>query len=148
MSNKLTPLQVVERYYERYLEYEKAFMSDPFDREKVSLEVKRISDSGADMESEETMDKLAVLVVEKPQKQGDVNTAAIRFIMAVDFYNQVEETALPTKLKEDFEKLPIKSEMKVFYSVEAGKFVRNEEVEMDEHTKSYIRSVVNQIKEM
>ena len=68
--------------------------------------------------------------------------------MAVDFYNQVEDTPLPTKVSEDFEKLPIRNEMKVFYSVESGKFVKNEEVEIDDHTKNYIRAVVHQIKEM
>lgn len=146
MSNKLTPLQVVERYHQRYLDYEKAFNKDPFSEKQRQEEVLAIAKSEVDLDSDEFIDKMIEVMVDKPLKQADVNNSAAKFILFVDFYLLTQEEELPEVIRKDYDSLPIKDSIKNHFSIKDGKFVRNEEVEIDQETKDYFKNIVTQIK--
>lgn len=127
-NNKLSPLSVVERYHKRYLEYEAAFNSDPFDENQVQEKLKEVINSGVSFDSEEFENTVVDLMIEKPTKRVDVNNAALRFYLYAEFYLLTENTELPESIKKDFDNLPIAQDMKSFYSIKNGNFVRNEDV--------------------
>lgn len=129
MSNKvLTPLNVVERYHKRYIEYESAFNKEPFNEKDIHSKLKEIVDSGVNFDSEEFEDAVVDLMVEKPTRRADVNNAALRFFLYAEFFTLTQEEELPEYIKKDFENLPISQDLKPFYSIKEGKFVRNEDV--------------------
>ena len=146
MGNKNTLIQVVERYHKRYLEYETAFNKNPFSQEELMLEVKKMADTDADIDDPIILDKMIDIVIEKPQKKADVNTSAIKFMLAADFYYQITDEELPPHIQKDYEDLPIRKEMKTFYSIENGDFIKNESTEVDENMKNYMKSILGQIK--
>lgn len=127
-DKKLSPLDVVERYHKRYLEYEAAFNTDPFDESKVHDKLKEVANSGVDFDSEEFENTVVDLMVEKPTRRADVNNAALRFFLYAEFFTLTQEQELPENIKNDFESLPIAEDLKAFFSIKAGKFVRNEDV--------------------
>ena len=127
-DKKLSALDVVERYHKRYLEYEAAFNSDPFDENKVHDKLKEVANSGVDFDSEEFENTVVDLMVEKPTRRSDVNNAALRFFLYAEFFQLTQEEALPEEIKKDFDNLPIAEDLKPFYSIKSGKFVRNEDV--------------------
>ena len=128
MSNKkATPLQVVKRYHERYLEYENAFNNDPFDEKGVQKELEEVINSGVSFDSEEFENAVIDLMVEKPARRADVNNAASKFFYYAEFYIATQEEELPESIKKDFDTLPIKKGMKPYFSIKNGKFVKNED---------------------
>ena len=130
-KNKLTPLQVVERYHERYLEYENAFIKNPFDESTIKAELEKVIDSGANFDSEEFENAVVDLMIEKPARRSDVNNAALKFYLFAEFYLQTQTEDLPEKIQKDFENLPISKDIKPFYSIKDGEFIRNEDVPID-----------------
>lgn len=146
-KTKLTPLEVVERYYNKYLEYEKAFNNNPFDEKSLDKEFHSLINSDIDIESDEALNKMLDVVIEKPQKRADVNTSAIRFLMCADFYFLVSEEPLPEKMQKDYENLEVlKDSYKPYYSVEGGEFVKNEDKKMDDNTKEFLKNIYRQEK--
>lgn len=142
---KLTPIEVVERYYEKYLEYEKAFAQDK-DSKDTERKVKELATSGIDLESEEFNDRMMELVIATPQKIADVNNAAMKFMLFADFYLLTETEPLPEKMEEDYKNLPLRENIKNFFSVDNGKFVRNTEVSiMSDDMKKYFKAIIQQI---
>lgn len=127
-DKKLDALSVVERYHKRYLEYEAAFNNDPFDESKVHERLKEVANSGVDFDSEEFENTVVDLMVEKPTRRADVNNAALRFFLYAEFYQLTQDSDLPEEIKKDFDNLPIAQDLKPFYSIKGGKFVRNEDV--------------------
>lgn len=127
-DKKLSPLSVVERYHQRYLEYEAAFNSDPFDENQVQGKLKEVIESGVSFDSEEFENTVVDLMIEKPTRRTDVNNAALRFYLYAEFYLLTQDEDLPENIKKDFDNLPIAEGLKSFYSVKGGKFVRNEDV--------------------
>lgn len=146
-KSKITPLQVVERYHKRYLEYEAAFNKNPFNREDLQKKLQDIVESGVDTDSEEFSTEMMEIVIEKPQKRAEVNNAALKFSLFVDFYLLTEEVDLPESILKDYESLPIKNDIKSLYSVKDGDFVRNEEQEVSEDMKNYFKAIIKQIQE-
>lgn len=145
-KNKPTPLEVVERYHQRYLEYEGAFNNDPFTEKQRQEEVVKIAESGIDLESEEFLEKMTDAMIDKPRKVADVNNAAAKFIMFTDFYLLTQEDELPEQIQKDYDNLPIKDDIKTHFSIKDGKFVKNEESSIDEETKKYFKTMIEQIK--
>lgn len=126
--SKLTPLQVLERSHSQYLEYEQAFNDNPFDDSKIKEELKKVIDSGVDFDSKEFEDSVIDLMIEKPAKRTDVNNAALKFLMFTEFFMLTQSEEISDKILKDYNQLPIKDTLKSFYSIEDGKFVRNEKV--------------------
>jgi len=145
---RMTPLAVVEQYHEKYLEYENAFNSDSGSREDIEEELKKLIDSGLDEESEEFNSKMVDIMIDKPQKQSDVNNAAYKFYLFAEFYILTQEEELPENIKKDYASLPIKDNVKTYFSVEAGKFVKNQEEGLTDNMREYFKSVVTQVKQM
>lgn len=128
MSNeRLTPLEIVQRYYDIYLEYEQAFNNNPFDESKTQEALKKVIESGADFDSKEFEDTVIDLMIEKPTKRTDVNNAALRFYLYADFYTKTQTEDLPEKLKKEYEISPFKTTLKSFYSIDKGNFIKNED---------------------
>lgn len=127
-KNKLTPIEVVERYHTRYLEYEEAFNKNPFNESTIKAELEKIISSGASPDSEEFENAVVDLMIEKPAKRTDVNNSAIKFFLFTEFYLLTENDPLPEKIERDFKNLPIGKDIKPFYSIKDGDFVRNEDV--------------------
>lgn len=128
MENKtLTPLSVLERYHKRYLEYEAAFNKEPFNDKDINERLKEIIDSGVDFDSEEFEDAVIDMMIEKPARRADVSNAALRFFLYTEFFLLTQEEELPAEIKKDFDNLPIAQDLKPFYSIKEGKFVRNED---------------------
>ena len=146
-NKKFTPLEIVERYHQRYLEYESAFNNDPFNDQDLRKQLNEVVKSGIDTESEEFLNKMVDIVVEKPQRRVEVNNAALKFSLFVDFYLLTQEEELPDKIKKDYDSLPIKDSLKSFFSVKDGKFVRNEKQEISPDMKQYFKDIVSQIKQ-
>ena len=148
MSEKTrpTPLEIVERYHKRYLEYEKAFNENPFSEKERQEEVVEIAKSGVDLDSDEFMDKMIEAMIDKPRKVADVSNAAAKFIMYTEFFLLTQDEELPEEIQKDFDNLPIKDDIKTHFSIKDGKFVRNEEVQLDEETRNYFKSLIEQIK--
>lgn len=146
-NKTLTPLEVVERYHQRYLEYETAFNNDPFSDKDLRDKLDEIVKSNIDTESEEFLDKMVDIVVEKPQRRVEVNNAALKFSLFVDFYLLTQEEDLPDNIMEDYNSLPIKDSLKSFFSVKDGKFVRNEKQEVSPDMKKYFKDIVFQLKQ-
>ena len=46
----------------------------------------------------------------------------------------------------DYNSLPIKESLKTYYSVESGKFVKNEELEITSDMREYFKALVLQLK--
>lgn len=130
-KNKLKPIEVVERYHKKYLEYEDAFNKNPFDESTIKTELDKVIASGADFESEEFENAVVDLMIEKPARRADVNNAALKFLLFAEFYILTNEEPLPENMQKDYDNLPIAKDIKPFYSIEGGKFVRNEEVPID-----------------
>lgn len=145
-SKKLSPIQVVQRYHERYLEFEAAFNKNPFNEQELQNQLKEVVESDLDVESEEFLEKMVGIMIEKPQKRADVNNAALKFSMFADFYMLTQEEELPESLLKDYESLPIKDSLKPFFSIKDGEFVRNEEQEISEDMKNYFKAIINQVK--
>lgn len=146
-KDRLTPLEVVERYYEKYLQYEAAFNKNPFSEKERQEEVVKLAKSDIDLESQEFLDKMAELMIDKAYKVADVNNSAAKFVISVDFYILTQEDDLPENIMKDYEALPIKDTLKSYFSVKDGEFVRNEELVIDEETKNYFKAIIKQIKE-
>lgn len=130
-NSKLKPLQVVERYHERYLEYESAFNNDAFDENKTQEKLKEIANSGISFDSEEFSDAVIDLMIEKPTRRVDVQNAALKFFLYTEFYIMTQEDPLPENIKKDYDNLPVSIKAKPFYSIKDGKFVKNEDVKID-----------------
>lgn len=146
MSNKITPLEVVERYHTRYLEYEAAFNKAPFSEKERQEEVVKIAKSNIDLDSQEFIDKMSEAMITKTYKIADVNNSAAKFAMFVDFYLLTEEKELPENILNDYNNLPIKNSIKTYFSIKDGEFVRNEKVEIDDETKARFKLLITQIK--
>jgi len=144
-KTKLTPLQVVERHHERYLEYEKAFSDNPFSHDQLRQELAKIIELGLDMDSDEFVEKMVDIVVEKPERNLDVEKAARKFIHFADFYTLTQEEELPESILKDYENIPIRNSMKPFFSINAGKFVRNEDNEVTPEMRQYFKNVIKQV---
>jgi hypothetical protein len=145
---RMTPLAVVEQYHEKYLEYENAFNNDSGNREEIEMQLKKLIDLGLDEESEEFNNKMVDIMIDKPQKQSDVNNAAYKFYLFTEFYILTQEEALPENIKKDYESLPIKDNIKNYFSIESGKFVKNQENGLTDNMRDYFKSVVEQVKKM
>lgn len=146
-DKKLAPLEVVERYHEKYLEYETAFNKNPFTEKQRQEEVIKIAKSDMDLESEEFLNKMAELMIDKNYKIADVNNSAAKFVMAVDFYLLTQEEDLPEEVLNNYNSLPIKDSIKTYFSIENGEFVRNEDVILDDETKNYFKALIKQIRD-
>lgn len=144
-KSKLTPLEVVERYHSRYLEYEAAFNKNPFTEKQRQEEILKIAKSGIDLDSEEFINQMTETMIDKPYKAADVNNAASKFIMFTDFYLLTQEEDLPENIRKDYDSLPIKDNIKTYFSIKDGEFVRNEDIEIDQQTKDYFKQIVAQI---
>lgn len=144
-KNKITALQVVERYHKRYLEYETAFNKNPFNREDLQNKLKDIVASNIDTDSEEFTSQMMEIMIEKPQKRAEVNNAALKFCLFTDFYLLTQEEDLPEDILKDYESLPIKNDIKSFYSVKDGDFVRNEDQEISNEMKNYFKEIIKQV---
>lgn len=145
-DKKLTPLEVIERYHQRYLDYENAFNKEPFNEGDLQKKVMEIAKSGIDLESEEFENQMVDLVVDKPQKRADVNNAAFKFALFTDFYLLTQEEELPEKILKDYDALPIKDSIKSVFSVEDGKFVKNEETEVSDDMRNFFKAIIQQTK--
>jgi len=145
-NKKLTPLEVVERQHQIYLDYEDAFNKEPFNEGDLQKKIIDIAQSGIDVNSEEFENQMVDLVVDKPQKRADVNNAAFKFALFVDFYLLTQEEELPEKVLKDYDALPIKDSIKSRFSVENGKFVKNEETEVSEDMRNFFKAVIQQTK--
>ena len=145
-KNKLTPLEVVERYHGKYLEFESAFNKNPFNQGDLQKKLKELADSNIDVDSEEFQNKMIDLVVEKPQKRADVNNAAFKFVMYTDFYLLTQEEELPEKILKDYNSLPIKDQIKTNFSIKDGEFVRNEKQEVTDDMRKFFKDIINQLK--
>lgn len=124
MSNKITPLQVVERYYERLLEYEKAadksFTSPDEIKEKLSSAIK----SGTDVDEDEFKNLVSDMVVRQAEKRADVEKAALKFAMYTDFYLKTQEEKLPDPIYKAYERINISSQMDEIYVIENESFIK------------------------
>lgn len=147
-KNKTTPLKVVERYYERYLEYENAFNSDSDNTQDTETQIRELIDSGVDPNSDEFLDKMVTIIADKNEKISDVNNAAMKFLLFVDFYLLTQEEELPEQMLKDYDNVPavIKESIKPFFSVEGGKFVRNEKRKVTKEMKDYFLALTNEVK--
>lgn len=148
-KTKLTPLQVVERYYEKYIEYESAFNSEPFDNKQMEEQVKKIVESGADFESDEFNDVIVSLMIEKPNRRNDVEISAMKFVTYASFYELTQEEPLPEHIDKDYKELS-KNKHKFHYSIENGKFVKNDDapISLDkEKLKAIYLQIKKQLKE-
>lgn len=144
-KSKITPLEVVERYHTRYLQYEEAFEKNPFNEKILEEDLKEMIKSGMDIESEEFSNKMVEVAMEKPQRRVDVSKAAKKFILFAEFYMLTQEEELPKNIIKDYEALPVKEELKMFYSIENGNFVKNEDKEVSEQTKQYLKDNFKQM---
>lgn len=144
-SKKPTSLEVVERYHARYLEFEKAFNDNPFNKEDVQEQIKLIVEQ--DLDEDKQFDQLVEVVFEKQERQSDVNLSAVKFIMFVDYYLMTEENPLPENIQKDYDNIPqkVKESLKTKNSVHDGKFVRNEKKVITEAEKEYLKSVIDYI---
>ena len=145
-NKTLTPLQVVERYHQIYVDYEKAFNKNPFSQEDLNQQLKEVVASGTDTESDEFLNKMIAIVIEKPQKREDVKNAALKFCLYADFYIMTQEEILPENIIKDYDNLPVKDGLKSFYSVKDEEFVKNEHQEITEELRGYIKAITNQVK--
>lgn len=125
--SKLTPLQILERHYNKYIEYENAFNNDPFDETKIQQELVKAAKSSSNFDSEEFKETVIDLMIEKPARRSDVNNAALRFYLYTEFFLLTQEEDVPDYIMKDFNSLPIKETMKPFFSIKEGKFIRNED---------------------
>lgn len=146
-KSKLTPLEVVERYHEKYLQYETAFNKNPYSEKERQEEVVKLAKSDIDLESQEFLDKMADLMIDRSYKIADVNNAASKFVMFVDFFLLTQEEELPENIMKDYDALPIKENIKTYFSIKDGEFVRNEDLVLDDETKNYFKAIIKQIKE-
>lgn len=143
---RLTPLAVVEKYHAKYIEYEVAFNNDDTNKEDTEAQLRNLIESDIDEESEEFMNTVINIMVEKPQKKSDVNNAAFKFLMYTDFYILTQEKPLPENILEDYNSLPIRENIKTYYSVEGEKFVKNEKEEITSEMRDYFKAVITQLK--
>ena len=146
MIDKDTPLVLVEKYHAKYIEYETAFNNDPNNKEGTEDQLRKLISSTEDEESEEFINSMIDIVVERPQKKSDVNNAAFKFLMYADFYTLTQKEPLPENILKDYNSLPIKESLKTYYSVESGKFVKNEELEITSDMREYFKALVLQLK--
>ncbi len=145
-----TSLEIVERYHEKYLEFEKAFNNDPFNKEDTQKQVEKIVSESNDIDEDEIFKKMASIIFEKQERQSDVNTSAIRFILYVDFYTMTEKKSLPKKILDDYNAIPeqIKNSIKPLNAVVEGKFVRVEKKEITTEEANYLKNIVEQVKSL
>lgn len=124
-SNKA--LQIVERYYKIYTDYENAFNKGKKPKESVIEELKTVLAKNKPNE-DDFKDFAKEQYIGESQKSLDVQFAANKFIMAVNFYKQLETEELPTNMKKDYENLN-KMVYKPTYSVDNETMVRNEKID-------------------
>lgn len=146
-SKPITPLELVKLYHGKYIEYEIAFNKNPINQEDLRKELEGLVGETTDTESDEFFNKMANIVIEKPQRRADVNTAGLKFLLYADFYKATNTEELPENIEKDYEGLSVlKDNFKFFNSIENGDFVKNEDVKMDDNTRAYFKSVYKQIK--
>lgn len=145
MKKKIKPIEVVERYHKKYLEYEAAYNKNPIDQERLQKEIMSIVDKYDDFEDEKFQNEIVEIAIEKPQRASDVEKAAIKFCLYTDFYYMTNEEPLPKNIQEDYDKLPVKKQMNPFYSIEAGEFVKNETKDIG-LSQEYFKDIFNQLK--
>lgn len=143
-ESKLTPKEVVELHHQRYIDYETAFNKAPVNDEDTQEKLIEIVESGIDTDSEEFLDKMLDLVIERPQKRSDVNNAAFKFILFTDFYLLTQDEELSKDIMNDYNSLPIKDNIKSYFSVENEKFVKNEKQEITPEMKNFFKEVIRQ----
>lgn len=145
-KNKPSPLEVVERYHAKYLEYEAAFNKAPFSEKERQEEVVNIAKSDIDLDSKEFEEKMIEAMIDKTYKIADVNNSAAKFAMFVDFYLLTQEKELPKNILNDYNTLPIKESIKTHFSIKDGEFIRNEKLVINEDTKAHFKLLIQQIK--
>lgn len=126
-STKFTPIQIVQRYYDRYLEYEQAFNSDPFDPTKLQEQLKEMVMAGAEVDSPQFEDAVVDLMVEKPARRADVTNSALKFQLFAEFYLATQEEKLPEELQKSYEDLSKITPVKPYHSIKDGKFIKNDD---------------------
>lgn len=146
-TNKLTPLEVVKRYHERYLEYEGAFNKTPFTNKDIEKDVLEVVNSDIDIDSSEFVEKMFSAIDEKTSKREDVNSAAYKFVFYTDFYLMTQEEDLPEKLLKDYDNLTfVKDSLKESYSIKDGEFVENSKKSIPPERVQYYKEIHKQIK--
>lgn len=145
-KSKFTPIEVVERAHKKYLEYEQAFLKQPFSEDDLQKQLMEIVEKDGDFDSPEFENTVVELMLEKPAKRVDVNNTATKFSNYVEMYLLTNEEPLPENIQKDYDKLPIKESQKPFYSIENGKFVKNEDVPMTIE-KENLKVIYRQLKE-
>jgi hypothetical protein len=147
-KSKQTPLEVVERYHEKYLQYEDAFNNDPFDEKEINNKIQDIIKIDGEIDDDKVIEDLSPLIIEKQERQRDVNNAALKFMLHADFYEVTSEEGLPANIKKDLDNLPevFRNTLRETHSVNAGKFERNEKKVVTAEEKQYIKAWVEHIK--
>ena len=147
-KNKLTPLALVERYHEKYLEFEEAFNNDPFDPKEIEAKIKQIVEEGGDLDDDKIVEEMSPMMIEKQERKRDVNNAALKFMLHANFYLSTNEEDLPENIKKDLDNLPevLISSLKEINSIQNGKFIRNEKKVISPEEKKYILEGIQYIK--
>lgn len=149
-KTKLTPLQVVERYYNRYIEFETAFNKKVLNDNETNKKILDIVDKGIKFDSEEFENNVLDLIISKEMKRSDVTTAAMTFMMFTKFYLLTESEDLPKELKEEYNKLQKVHDNISFYSIENGDFVLKEKdsLKVDKNQLQFIYNQIKTLKEL
>tara|TARA_R110002012_G_scaffold119169_1_gene268157 strand:- start:161 stop:625 length:465 start_codon:yes stop_codon:yes gene_type:complete len=145
-NKKPSALDIVIRYHEKYLEYETAFNKNPFNEADMKKELDKVIAENINPDSEEFLERMVDLMVEKPQKKVEVNNAALKFIFFVDFYLMTQEDPLPENISKDYDSLPIRQRLKSMYAIQDGEFVKNEKIEVSPDMKNYFKAMIKQLK--
>jgi|TARA_R110000772_G_scaffold100223_2_gene200412 hypothetical protein len=124
MSNKATPLQIVDRYYNRLLEYEKAGEKNFTNPEEVKEKLSSAIQSGVDVDEAKFKNLVSDMVVRQAEKRADIEKAAIKFAMYTDFYLKTQEEELPEEVLKAYERISIQSQMEEMYVIENDSFIK------------------------
>lgn len=140
--NKNTPIQIVEKYYNRLLEYEAAAEKNLLKPDQVKEKLKAVMQDGASIEDNLWQDAVTEMITTQAEKRADLDKAAIKFAMYAEFYQMTNEVKLPTEALEKLKQIDFKDQFKETHSIFDNDFVRNEG-ETKSATKQQLEYIYN-----
>ena len=126
--SKSTPIQIVEKYYNRLLQYEAAAKDNLLNPEQVKEKLMGVIQDGADIEDSLWSDAVTDLVTSQADKRADIDKAAVKFSMFAEFYSLTNDKKLPLDVEKKLKELEVIENFKESHSIEGNKFVKNKDV--------------------
>jgi hypothetical protein len=144
-NTKIEPVVALTNYYNRYLEFEKAFDNMPKTDSELLEHLAKVLEKEDDLESEAFKSEVVDKIYEREMKRAELSISAERFVTVCDYHVLTTSENLPEIMFKDYQKLK-RMQPETTYIVENGQFKRvsTEDIKVP---VEYLKQIYDMIKE-